>query len=53
MTPACRSGEATFGAKKLDYLFLSIPHFQAASADVLPLDTAVSDHDKLRVSADT
>ncbi|MFD6972493.1 endonuclease/exonuclease/phosphatase family protein [Streptomyces sp. NPDC059949] len=52
-TSACRSGEATFGAKKLDYLFLSAPHFGAASADAHPLDTAVSDHNLLRVSATT
>ncbi|MFE9636092.1 endonuclease/exonuclease/phosphatase family protein [Streptomyces sp. NPDC006463] len=52
-TSACRSGEATFGPKKLDYLFLSTPHFQAPSADALPLDTAVSDHNLLRVSATT
>ncbi|WP_327418267.1 endonuclease/exonuclease/phosphatase family protein [Streptomyces sp. NBC_01233] len=50
-TSACRSGETTFGAKKLDYLFLSAPHFRAASADALPLDTKVSDHNLLRVSA--
>ncbi|WP_051838225.1 endonuclease/exonuclease/phosphatase family protein [Streptomyces sp. NRRL F-2580] len=50
-TSACRSGETTFGAKKLDYLFFSAPHFRAASADALPLDTAVSDHNRLRVSA--
>ncbi|MFF4428323.1 endonuclease/exonuclease/phosphatase family protein [Streptomyces sp. NPDC001513] len=50
-TSACRSGETTFGAKKLDYLFFSAPHFGAASADALPLDTAVSDHNRLRVSA--
>ncbi|MFJ6756023.1 MULTISPECIES: endonuclease/exonuclease/phosphatase family protein [unclassified Streptomyces] len=50
-TSACRSGETTFGAKKLDYLFLSAPHFRAASADALPLDTKVSDHNLLRVAA--
>ncbi|MER5933599.1 endonuclease/exonuclease/phosphatase family protein [Streptomyces sp. NPDC002054] len=50
---ACRSGEATFGAKKLDYVFLSAPHFRAVSADAFPLDTAVSDHNLLRVSATT
>ncbi|MFJ4776152.1 endonuclease/exonuclease/phosphatase family protein [Streptomyces sp. NPDC088762] len=50
-TSACRSGETTFGAKKLDYVFLGAPHFRAAAADALPLDTAVSDHNLLRVSA--
>ncbi|MDX3538614.1 endonuclease/exonuclease/phosphatase family protein [Streptomyces sp. MB09-01] len=50
-TSACRSGETSFGAKKLDYLFLGAPHFRAASADALPLDTNVSDHNLLRVTA--
>ncbi|MEU6215257.1 endonuclease/exonuclease/phosphatase family protein [Streptomyces sp. NPDC047023] len=48
---ACRSGEPTFGAKKLDYVFLDSPGFRTADADALPLDPAVSDHDLVRVTA--
>ncbi|MCX5583802.1 endonuclease/exonuclease/phosphatase family protein [Streptomyces erythrochromogenes] len=52
-TTACRSGETTFGPKKLDYVFLSAPHVLGATADALALDTTVSDHDLLRVTATT
>ncbi|EMF02141.1 FG-GAP repeat-containing protein [Streptomyces mobaraensis NBRC 13819 = DSM 40847] len=47
----CRSGDATFGREKIDYLFLSAGHFKDVKADVLPLDTRVSDHRLLRGAA--
>ncbi|MET9296770.1 FG-GAP-like repeat-containing protein [Streptomyces sp. NPDC003077] len=47
----CRSGEPTFGQEKIDYVFLSAPHFKGVQADALPLDTAVSDHRLLRGAA--
>ncbi|EFF89901.1 FG-GAP repeat domain-containing protein [Streptomyces sp. e14] len=47
----CRSGEPTFNNSKLDYLFFSAGSFTGAKADVLPLDTAVSDHRLLRGAA--
>ncbi|MEU6312153.1 endonuclease/exonuclease/phosphatase family protein [Streptomyces sp. NPDC047014] len=51
LSTACRSGEATFGPKKLDYVFLDATHFRAPDADALPRDPAVSDHALLRASA--
>ncbi|MDH2390958.1 FG-GAP-like repeat-containing protein [Streptomyces sp. HNM0663] len=47
----CRSGEPTFGTKKIDYIFLGSRHFKGAKGDVLPLDTAVSDHRLVRGAA--
>ncbi|WP_049716206.1 FG-GAP-like repeat-containing protein [Streptomyces caatingaensis] len=47
----CRSGDATFGKRKIDYLFLSSRDFKGVKADVLPLDTKVSDHRLLRGAA--
>ncbi|MCC2276053.1 FG-GAP-like repeat-containing protein [Streptomyces sp. ET3-23] len=47
----CRSGDATFGQRKIDYLFLSARDFKGVKADVLPLDTKVSDHRLLRGAA--
>ncbi|MFF0219649.1 FG-GAP-like repeat-containing protein [Streptomyces vinaceus] len=47
----CRSGEATFGNSKIDYVFLSERHFKNAKADVLPKDPLASDHNALRAAA--
>lgn len=47
----CRSGEDSKDGGKIDYVFLSGAHFGNPKADVLPLDTKVSDHKLLRGAA--
>jgi endonuclease/exonuclease/phosphatase family metal-dependent hydrolase len=48
---ACRSGQATFDTRKIDYAFLSTGDFRDVQADVVPQDTRVSDHRMLRAAA--
>lgn len=47
----CRSGEDSKDGGKIDYVFLSGKYFGTPKADVLPLDTKVSDHKLLRGAA--
>jgi endonuclease/exonuclease/phosphatase family metal-dependent hydrolase len=47
----CRSGEATFRQKKIDYVFFSDGDFHGAEADVRPLVPDVSDHRMLLATA--
>jgi len=49
--PACRSGEPTFGTRKIDYVYLSTGDFRGAKEDALPQDAVVSDHDMVRGAA--
>ncbi|MFD9408672.1 FG-GAP-like repeat-containing protein [Streptomyces sp. NPDC059989] len=51
VTIRCRSGEATVSGKKLDYVFLGTRDFRTPKADLLPLDTRVTDHRMLRAAA--
>ncbi|MFC9294052.1 FG-GAP-like repeat-containing protein [Streptomyces sp. NPDC057011] len=52
ITLRCRSGQATVGGKKLDYVFLGARDFRTPKADLPPVDMAVSDHRMLRAAAD-
>jgi endonuclease/exonuclease/phosphatase family metal-dependent hydrolase len=45
----CRCGESTSGSRKIDYVFLSSPHWAAPRGDATHSD--ISDHDPLRGSA--
>ncbi|MFJ6700362.1 endonuclease/exonuclease/phosphatase family protein [Streptomyces sp. NPDC091272] len=48
----CRSGEPTFGNRKLDYVFFSEGDFPRVRADARRLERKVSDHNLLRATAD-
>ncbi|MFF3765845.1 FG-GAP-like repeat-containing protein [Streptomyces sp. NPDC001922] len=50
-TRRCRSGEPTFGERKIDYVFLSSRYVKGLKGDALPLDPKVSDHRMLRAAA--
>ncbi|MFI5801478.1 endonuclease/exonuclease/phosphatase family protein [Streptomyces sp. NPDC051561] len=47
----CRSGEPTFGRKKIDYIFLSEGDFVGVKADARKIEHKVSDHHMLRATA--
>ncbi|WP_327241146.1 endonuclease/exonuclease/phosphatase family protein [Streptomyces sp. NBC_01320] len=47
----CRSGQDSKDGGKIDYVFLSAKYFANPKADVLPMDTKVSDHKLLRGAA--